>query len=54
MFNLTHTVTVNFPALDRLINYLEADQQKQLDAVIARLKASNAGLETVVAANGPK
>jgi len=31
------TITVNIPALDRLMNFLEGAQQKEIDALTQRL-----------------
>jgi len=51
------TINVNFPALDRLMTYLEGAQQKQLDDAVASLKKSRSGVEDAVDAanaNMPK
>ena len=44
MFRLFRLV-IDFPALDRLIDFLEADRQKDIDALTARLRASTASLK---------
>jgi hypothetical protein len=43
MFRLFRLV-IDFPALDRLMDFLESSQQKEVDALTARLRATNARL----------
>ncbi len=52
------TVKIEFPALDRLMTYLENAQQKQVDDAVERLEKSRSGLQASVdaataAANQP-
>ncbi len=42
------TVKIEFPALDRLMTYLEGSQQKEVDDAVARFKASRTGVENAV------
>jgi len=38
------TITVDIPALDRLVAYLEGQQQQQIDALTAQVQKMTAGL----------
>lgn len=44
--NGSFTIRVDFPALDNLVNFLREDQQKQVDAVTARVGTLTARLKT--------
>jgi len=39
-------VLIDFPALDRLMNYLEAEQQKDIDSATARINEVAQRLKT--------
>lgn len=43
--NGSFTIRVDFPALDNLVNFLREDQQKQVDAVTARVRTLTARLK---------
>lgn len=40
------TIRVDFPALDRLLDFLEANEQGQVDTITAAIRQGNAALKT--------
>lgn len=44
-------IFIEFPALDRLMDYLEAARQKELDDLAAQLNQSSDGLAAVIKEN---
>ena len=39
-------IRVDFPALDRLVDFLEADEQSQIDAITTQVQSATARLKT--------
>lgn len=47
------SLTINVPALDRLVTYLEGQTQTQIDTISARIRADSARKKDVIDANTP-
>lgn len=41
-------IQFDIPALDRLVDYLEGKQQKEIDALVTQLSESTAGLQSSI------
>ncbi len=50
LFQLVPSVIrIDIPALDRLVEFLSSSQQKEIDALVARLKVSSNKLKEITA-----